>query len=228
MTGLTVIVCVAFDHRAPSEELKRFKSCVAACSCVETLMEVSGTYDLIAQVHLPSLADYLERMEQIAPQLALYALKVESSFVGRRLERSSRGRTLWVPCREGRRQIDAGMINKIVAEGDYMRICMDDSECLVHDTIRHLLTQLDGEQFIQLHRSSVVRVDFIDRLTHSRRRWIARLRDGTEQAVAKSHVADVLRLIETGSPRLNNHSATEGRITEALAQANEIRMKLGV
>lgn len=202
MSNLVVIVCVAFDHRAPVSGLQQFKECICACPRVQTVLEVSGTFDLIVQAQLSSLAEYAEQMRRIAPQLAEYALKVETNFVARKVERAKEERCLWVPCPDGRRRIEVGMINKILAEGDYMRLCTNDSECLVHDTIRHLLSSLDDGQFIQLHRSTVVRVDFIERLMHRRRRWVARLRDGSEQAVAKSHVAKVLQLIAGDSAKL--------------------------
>lgn len=66
--------------------------------------------------------------------------------------------------------------------------------CLIHSTIRALKEQLDA-RFIQLHRSWLVRIDFIDRLIHEDRRWIARLCDGSQLPVAKSHVAEVLKLM---------------------------------
>jgi len=199
VTSLAVVVCVAFDHRAPVAGLQKFKNCICACERVDLVLEVSGTYDMIVQAHLASLADYADEMQRLAPQLAEFALKVETNFVARKVERSAREKCLWVPCNEGRRRVDTTSINKILAEGDYMRLCLSDSECLVHDTIRHLLSQLEEEQFIQVHRSAVLRVAFIDRLVHRGRRWIARLKDGSEQPVAKSHVAEVLRRISDDS-----------------------------
>ena len=226
MADLGVIVCIAFDHRASAEGLARFKDCIFRCPFVDSALEVSGTFDLIVHARLSSLEEYTNEMERIAPQLAEYASRVESNFVGRKVERTAREYVLWVPCREGRRRIDAGMINKIIAEGDYMRLCMDGSECLVHDTIRHLLGQLDREQFIQLHRSAVVRVDYIDRLMHRERRWIARLRDGSEQIVAKSRVSDILRTLSVESSKVNAGSPAARGMNESAAPLNETVMKV--
>lgn len=228
MPDLAVVVCVAFDHRASFAGLKSFKDCICACPFVEAVLEVSGTFDLIVHARLSSLQDYTEQMERIAPQLAEFAQRVESNFVGRKVERTEKECALWVPCREGLRRIDAGMINKIVAEGDYMRLCMDDSECLVHDTIRHLITQLDEGQFIQLHRSMIARVDYIDRLLHKERRWIARLRDGTEQSVAKSRVADILRKLSSDSSKVNALSSPGSKVDETLAHPIETKVKAGI
>ncbi|MCW3797270.1 LytTR family transcriptional regulator [Sphingomonas sp. BN140010] len=174
---------------------------------------------------LSSLEEYTTEMERIAPQLAEYASRVESNFVARKVDRTPKECALWVPCREGRRRIDASMINKINAEGDYMRLYMDGSDCLVHDTIRHLMAQLDAEQFIQLHRSTVVRADFIDRLMHRERRWVARLRDGTEQAVAKSRVGAILRSLSADSSTGGSVSPTFGKPVEEVSTVNETEMK---
>ena len=202
MTDLHVVVCIRFDHRADSEGLRKFKDCIGACPHVEAVMEVAGTYDMIVQARFASLLEYGERMEDIAQQLAEFALTVEANFVGRKRERVDQCRFLLVPCPDGHRRIDVSMINKVVAEGDYMRLCLDGSECLVHQTIRQLALQLDPDQFVQLHRSAIVRIDFVERIIHRQRRWIARLSDGTEQMIAKSHVAEVMRIM---SRDLANH-----------------------
>ena len=47
-----------------------------------------------------------------------------------------------------------------------MRVHVADWDCLIHDTIRNLLLQLPENQFAHIHRSVVVRIDFIDRLLH--------------------------------------------------------------
>lgn len=226
MPDLAVVICLAFDHRAPFAALKKFKECICACRSVEAVMETTGTFDMIVHARLPSLTEYTEQIDRIGPQLAAFVSRLESNFVARRVERNGVSHALWVPCKEGKRRIDTGMINKIVAEGDYMRLCMNDGECLVHDTIRHLLAQLDREQFIQLHRSAIVRVDYIDRLMHREHRWVARLRDGTEQAVAKSRVGAILRTLSIDSSIGGGDSTMANKSVEATGIVNEMQMKL--
>lgn len=205
MTELSVIVCLAFDHRASTAGLKKFKDCIFHCPFVEIAMEVSGSFDLIVHARLSSLAEYTEQMDFIREELAQYVVRMETNFVSKRISAhlDEEERALWVPCDGGRKRIDTIQIDKVVAEGDYMRLFVGQWTCLLHETIRNLRQRL-GPQFIQLHRSILVRVDFIDRLLHQERRWVARLCDGSEHRVAKSHVAEVVHLIQgdltTGEP----------------------------
>ena len=195
MAELDVVVCVAFDHRSDAEGLERFKSCIRHCEFVDVALEVSGTFDLIVQGKIGTLAAYTEQMDRIRPQLAAYVTRIETNFVSKRTERRSVvEKCMWVPCVGGRKRIEIGMIDKVVAEGDYMRLYIQGWHCLIHSTIHALKEQLDA-RYIQLHRSSIVRIDFIERLLHRDRRWVARLRDGSHQPVAKSHVSEVVDLI---------------------------------
>ncbi|WP_162789262.1 MULTISPECIES: LytTR family transcriptional regulator DNA-binding domain-containing protein [Sphingomonas] len=212
MPDLSVIVCVALDHRAPPDGLSKFKQCILACPQVEAVMEVSGTFDLIVHASLASLAEFLREMERLAAPLANFATRVESNFVGRTVDCHGADSVIWVPCADGRRRIEAGMINKIVAEGDYMRLFLTGSECLVHETIGHLLARLDPQRFVRLHRSTVVRTDFIERLQHLDRRWVAQLKDGTRYNLARSRVAAVLRLL-TAESSSHEHSLANGAPT---------------
>ena len=223
MHDLTVIVCLAFDRKAGVDRLRKFKTCVFQCPVVETAMEVSGTYDLIVQARLTSFEQYTAEMERISAQLQEFATRVEANFVGRRLDRRhSNGKALWLPVPNGRKQVSANLVDKIVAHGDYMKVHVGDWSCMLHDTIKRLCEDLDSEQFIQLHRSFVVRCDFIERLVHQDRRWIAKLRDGTQQRVAKSHVADVLRLMGTDSATIGDHLTTIDQMNEDQQRTVEI------
>ena len=105
-----------------------------------------------------------------------------------------------------------------------MKVHIGDWTCLVHETIKKLCEELDSDQFIQLHRSVVVRSDFIERLLHQDRRWIAKLRDGTQQRVAKSHVPDLLRLMGSDSTNARDVSPMLGQINEHQQPVDEIPM----
>lgn len=225
MHDLTVIVCLAFDHRASVEGLRSFKSCIFQCPFVETAMEVSGTFDLIVQARLTSFEQYTQEMERILPELREFTTKVEANFVGRKVDRrQSNGKALWLPVPNGRKQVSTNLIDKIVANGDYMKVHIGDWSCLVHETIKKLCEELDSDQFIQLHRSVVVRSDFIERLLHQDRKWIAKLRDGTQQRVAKSHVPDLLRLMGSDSTNAGDVSPMLGQINEHQQPVDEIPM----
>jgi DNA-binding LytR/AlgR family response regulator len=225
MADINVVVCVTFDHRADPAGLERFKKCICQCAFVEVTMEVSGPFDLIVQGKIATLADYTEEMARIRPQLAEFVTRIEANFVGKKFERKDEPeRFMWVPFASGLKQVDVGTIDKVIAEGDYMRLYIQDWHCLIHSTVGALKERLDG-RFIQLHRSSIVRIDFIDRLMHQDRRWIARLRDGSQQAVAKSHVPAVLDLISVGSSKHGHEEAKTDAFVEKPEGSNEIGMQ---
>ena len=197
-------MCVAFDHRASPDGVRNFKDCIACCPFVETTVEVSGTYDLIVQGSCSSLAEYTENMERIRPHIAEFVTRLEANFVSKRVERhrpKEESEVLWLPCEDGHKRVETRMIDKIEAEGDYMRVHVGDWNCLVHDTLCRLSKRLGSSVFVKLHRSSLVRIDFIDRLVHHQRRWTARLVDGSHVSVAKGRVQEVLRLIAVEPPK---------------------------
>jgi hypothetical protein len=90
----------------------------------------------------------------------------------------------------------------------------------------HLAAELAGAGFVQLHRSWLVRITFIERLLHDGRRWTARLCDGSEIGVAKSHTQDVLRIMAGESSTDHAHSPMPAPVGEDIAAVNENIMKL--
>ena len=223
MSDLNVVVCLAFDHRAPVEGLKAFKQCLRSCAYVDTVLDVSGTFDMIVEGKVESLEKYTEEMARIAPLLQQFVTRLEVNFVGKRTECSEVQHVLWLPCSGGRRRVETHMINKIVAEGDYMRVHLAEWNCLIHETIRNLLSQLPANQFIPIHRSVVVRVDFIDRLLHEGNSWIARLRDGERYKIAKARVKPTLRLMSVESSTPKSPSPKEATVNEGTVDMIEIR-----
>ena len=229
MTDLSVIVCIAFDHLASAEGLARFKQCIFSCPFVDSALEVSGTYDLIVQGSCSSHAEYMEHMTLIRPQVAEFASRIETNFISLNVPCRpvpEEGGWLWLPCEGGSKRVDAHLIDKIAAEGDYMRVYVGDWSCLIHQTMHSLYAKLGTTSFIKLHRSSLVRIEFIERLVNVERRWEARLRDGTHVSVAKSHVQDVLRMIGGESSKGRVGLPKERSLTPTPGGVNENTMRL--
>ena len=224
MTDFAVIVCVSFDHRASPAGLLKFKKCILACPFVETAIEVTGSFDLILHGRATTFAEYNEQMGRIGPQLAQFVSRIETNFVCKKVETNKTEHILWVPCRDGRKRIDANMIDKVVADGDYMRLYIGPWNCLLHETLGRLTKSLDRDRFLRLHRSAVVRIDFIERLIHREHFWEARLSDGTSQRVAKSHVAEVVQLISNHSATIEDKSSKADSSVPAVEQINEMKM----
>ena len=77
-------------------------------------------------------------------------------------------------------------IDRVSAERDYMRLHVGRRSWLIHHSMASLEEGLDPELFVRLHRSAIVRKDFITGFTRNQSgRWIARLGDGTEQPVGR-------------------------------------------
>lgn len=194
---------MAFDHRASADGLRNFINCVQRCPFVETTLEVSGTYDLIVQGSCASFAEYNEQLERIRPHLAEFASLFEPNFIVRSSNRKSieyQDDALWLPCEDGHKQVQASMIDKVEAQGDYMRVYVGNWTCLVHETMHRLAERLTPSGFVRLNRSTLVRMSFIDRVVHDGRRWTAWLRDGSRSAIARSEVHRLRQLILAHSP----------------------------
>ena len=186
-------------------------------------MEVAGTYDLIVQGACASLDEYSEQMERIRPLIAEFAARIEVNFISatRLRKDQDEGEALWLPCEGGHKRIHPSMIDKIEAAGDYMRVFVGDWSCLIHDTMNRLTERLPTADFIKLHRSSLVRISFIERLLHEGHRWTARLHDGSRVSIAKSRVRPVLRLVAAESSLLQVHSSKQTRSADCQSNPTE-------
>lgn len=98
----------------------------------------------------------------------------------------------WVPHRAELKRIDAALIERIDAERDYMRLHLGERSYLLHETIKMLEERLDPAQFVRIHRSHIVRLDYITGLRHQGGGvWFARLKDGCELRVGRTYLPRV-------------------------------------
>ncbi len=98
----------------------------------------------------------------------------------------------WVPYRSEVIRIAATDIDWIEAERDYMRLHTGARSFLLHQTISELERRLDPDRFIRIHRSTILRRDYIDRLKHDGLgTWTAVLADGSEVRIGRSYQAAV-------------------------------------
>jgi two-component system, LytTR family, response regulator AlgR len=72
----------------------------------------------------------------------------------------------WVPNRSELLRIDASEVSRIDAERDYVRLHVGTGSYLLLQTIAGLEARLDPEQFIRIHRSTILRRDMIRGLRH--------------------------------------------------------------
>ena len=101
----------------------------------------------------------------------------------------------WASDLSGLVRIAARDIDRVSAERDYMRLHVGRRSWLIHHSITALEEGLDPALFVRLHRSAIVRKDFIAGFTRNPSgRWIARLSDATEQPVGRLY-SDRVRAI---------------------------------
>lgn len=144
--------------------------------------------------------DYL--MKPVDPQRLQVALDRAREYIEHRRERPAGEaeapqwiEEFWASDRSGLVRIAAGDVDRVSAERDYMRLHVGRRSWLVHHSMTALEEGLDPELFVRLHRSAIVRKDFITGFTRNQSgRWIARLADGSEQPVGRLY-SDRVRAI---------------------------------
>jgi two-component system, LytTR family, response regulator AlgR len=97
----------------------------------------------------------------------------------------------WVSEARGLVRLAAAAVERISAERDYMRLHVGNRSWLINHTIGKLEAELDPARFVRLHRSAIVRRDFVTGLRRDEGgRWWARLADGGEQKVGRLYLAN--------------------------------------
>ena len=135
--------------------------------------------------------DYL--MKPVEPARLQRALARGRDYLERRETRPAERPTLsphlqefWASDLTGLVRIAARDIDRVSAERDYMGLHVARRSWLIHHSMAALEEGLDPEYFVRLHRSAIVRKDFITGFTRNPSgRWIARLADGSEQPVGR-------------------------------------------
>jgi two-component system response regulator AlgR len=136
--------------------------------------------------------DYL--MKPVDPARLDRALDRARQYVRQRREEPGRTPTktsewldeFWASDLTGLVRIAARDVDRVSAERDYMRLHVGRRSWLIHHSMAALEEGLDPELFVRLHRSAIVRRDFIAGFTRNPSgRWIARLADGGEQPVGR-------------------------------------------
>src|SRR3954447_15340116 len=144
--------------------------------------------------------DYL--MKPVEPARLQKALKRGKDYLERRETRpatrpsgSAHLQEFWASDLTGLVRIAARDIDRVSAERDYMRLHVGRRSWLIHHSMAALEEGLDPELFVRLHRSAIVRKDFIAGFTRNPpARWIARLADATDQPVGRLY-SDRVRVI---------------------------------
>ncbi len=140
--------------------------------------DVDAVDYLMKPVHPDRLARAIERARttRVAP---VEKTASEGSFI----------EEFWASESSGLVRIAAQDIDKISAERDYMRLHVGARSWLIHHSMSRLEEELDPARFMRLHRSCIVRRDFINGLRREDGgSWFARLLDGSEQKIGRLYL----------------------------------------
>lgn len=138
--------------------------------------------------------DYV--MKPVAAERLARAVERARDRIARRDEEPApEGRTskhleeFWVSEARGLVRLAAADVDRISAERDYMRLHVGKRSWLINHTIGKLEEELDPARFVRLHRSAMVRRDFVTGLRRDETgRWYALLADGEEQKVGRLYL----------------------------------------
>lgn len=99
---------------------------------------------------------------------------------------------LWVPHRSELLRIPADQVSRIDAERDYVRLHVDDRTYLLLQTIAGLEERLDPDEFIRIHRSTILRRASITGLHHDGLGvWSAELDTGERLRIGRTYLPKV-------------------------------------
>ncbi len=98
----------------------------------------------------------------------------------------------WVQNRGEMLRIDAGQVDLIEAERDYMRLHVGGRSWLIHQTIKSLEARMNPDQFMRIHRSKMIRRGGIVGLRHhGDGAWSVDLGEGGVHRIGRTYLHDV-------------------------------------
>jgi DNA-binding LytR/AlgR family response regulator len=110
---------------------------------------------------------------------------------------------LWIREGDARVRVPVEMIERLEADGDYVRLHIGERARLMRARLGDLAERLDPAQFVRIHRSEIVRHDLIAAIRrHDSGRTFAVLAGGREVPVSRryvSRIANTLRFRKQGA-----------------------------
>lgn len=93
--------------------------------------------------------------------------------------------------------ITVARIERFEARGDYVGVWSDGSRYLVNLPLRDIEEWLDAAQFVRIHRSHIVNLDFIDSVTPTANSRLAvRMRDGATITASRARTPQLRKLVK--------------------------------
>jgi two-component system response regulator AlgR len=137
-----------------------------------------------------------ERLERAVARVH-DAMRNDEATSGAMPRRSPWIREFWVQHRAEMLRIDAGSVDLIEAERDYMRLHVAGRSWLIHQTIKELEARLDPAAFLRIHRSKIVRRAGICALRHNGDgAWSVDLGEGGVHRIGRTYLHDVKAIMQ--------------------------------
>lgn len=167
--------------------------------------EIAAADYLIKPVSAERLASALERAVHVVNSLApeqrrqAYAriAASEAAEPERIAATTARETEFWIRRAGGDFvRLETAAIDYAVVEEDYVRIFAGERSYLLRESIRGLLARLDQDEFVQVHRSAIVRTSELAEVTRSRMGQAeVRLRGGQRLPLGRIHGKKIQRLV---------------------------------
>lgn len=88
------------------------------------------------------------------------------------------------------------IIKYISASGSYVDIRTIDKPYVLRKSLDRMLVDIDDKRFVRIHRSTIVNIDFVDKLIYSNHGEVdTKMKDGTLFRVSNSYKKEYLKLI---------------------------------
>jgi len=103
-----------------------------------------------------------------------------------------------IPVKQGNRTIllESKNIIYICASGSYAEIYTDKNKYLLRESLKNLIELLGKKNFVRIHRSAIVNINFIQEIVHSEYSELdVRMKDNKLIRVSKSNKKDLLLLL---------------------------------
>lgn len=137
-----------------------------------------------------SVVDYV--LKPVDPDRLERALARIDALVASRGSAVDPADGFWVPSRGAMVRVPTSSIVRVEAERDYVRLVADGRTHLLRASMTAIEERLDRTSFVRVHRSTILRVDAIDRLEHlGGGAWAAIDAAGRLTRIGRRHLADV-------------------------------------
>jgi two-component system LytT family response regulator len=128
--------------------------------------EVNAMDYLLKPFDAPRFRGALERARQrIRERGSAETAARLAAVLGELTARARYARRVAVETAGGVRLLDAGEIDWVEADGNYLRLHAGAQTHLVRQTLREMEERLDPREFLRIHRSAMVRIDRIREIT---------------------------------------------------------------